>query len=342
MVNFATKSFLHPSFAMQTTINWGILAPGRIAHKFVHDLKLVAGARLLAVGSRSLDRARAFAAEHGAVHAFGSYEALLECPGLDVVYIASPHTGHFEHTMMCLERGIAVLCEKPFAMNTSEVQKMVDCARANGVFLMEAIWTRFIPCFEEAMRMANEGYIGALKTIRADFGFKANFPPEHRVFNPALGGGALLDVGIYTIFLATWLWGKPERIKATAVKNAQGSDDSCAMIFEYADNRLAILDCSLVVKTEIEAYIYGETGTMRLHNRFINPQELSLSFYEKSSEHFHLPLTGHGYYHEVIEVNDCLRQGRTESQKLPLDFSLLLMETLDLVRREVGIVYPTD
>jgi predicted dehydrogenase len=327
---------------MKTTINWGILAPGRIAHKFANDLKLVAGAKLHAVGSRSLERAREFADEHGVPHAFGSYEALLDCPDLDAVYIASPHVGHCEHTLLCLERGIAVLCEKPFAMNTSEVRRMVDCARSNGVFLMEAIWTRFIPCFEEAMRLAQTGYIGDLRTIRADFGFKATFPPEHRVFNPALGGGALLDVGIYTIFLATWLWGKPERIKATALMNAQGSDDSCAMIFEYPGNRLAVLDCSLVAKTQVEAYIYGETGTLHLHNRFINPEVLSISFYEKNSEHIQLPLTGHGYYFEILEVNDCLRNGKTESDKLPLDFSLMLMETLDWVRREAGIVYPVD
>ena len=323
-------------------INWGILAPGRIAHKFAHDLKLVTGAKLLAVGSRSLERAREFANEHGAPHAFGSYEDLLDCPGLDVVYIASPHVGHFEHTIMCLEKGIAVLCEKPFAMNAGQVRKMVDCARANKVFLMEALWTRFIPGFEEALRLVGEGYIGELKTIRANFGFKANFPPEHRVFNPVLGGGALLDVGIYTIFLATWLWGKPDKIKATAVMSPLGADDGCAMIFEYPGNRIAILDCSLVVKTEIEAYIYGETGSLHLHNRFINPEEISISFYEKSSEHLHLPLTGHGYYHEILEVNESLRNGKTESEKLPLDFSILLVETLDWVRREAGIVYPID
>lgn len=327
---------------MQIFINWGILAPGRIAHKFAQDLKQAAGAKLLAVGSRSLQRARDFANEYGAPHAFGSYEALLECPELNVVYIASPHTAHFEHTMMCLEKGIGVLCEKPFAMNTAQVRKMADCARANKVFLMEAMWTRFIPCFEEAMRLVNDGYIGATKTIRANFGFKANFPPEHRVFNPALGGGSLLDVGIYPLFLATWLWGKPTKIKATAVMSNLGADDSCAMILEYPDNRLAILDCSLVVKTEIEAYIYGETGTLHLHNRFLNPQDISISFYEKSSEQIHLPLTGHGYYHEILEVNECLRNGKSESAKLPLDFSILLMETLDWVRKEAGIVYPTD
>lgn len=327
---------------MKNTINWGILAPGRIAHKFADDLKMVEGANLFAVGSRSMERAQAFADEHGVNHAFGSYEELLECPGLDVVYIASPHTGHCEHTLMCLERGIAVLCEKPIAVNAAEARRMVDTARSKGVFLMDAIWTRFIPGFEEALRLVSEGYVGELRTIRANFGFKANFPPDHRVFNPSLGGGSLLDVGIYTAFLATWLWGKPERIKASAVFSELGADDSCAMIFEYSDNRIAILDCSIVVKTDIDAYIYGVDGSIRLHNRFLNPEELTIDFYEKSSEHIKKPYIGHGYYHEILEVNDCLRNGKTESEKLPLDFSILLMETLDWVRREAGIIYPGE
>ncbi|MBI5914892.1 MAG: Gfo/Idh/MocA family oxidoreductase [Bacteroidetes bacterium] len=327
---------------MEKTINWGILAPGRIAHKFAHDLRMVEGARLHAVASRSLERAAGFAAEYGAPHAYGSYEELLDCPGLDVVYVASPHTGHFGHTLLCLERGIPVLCEKPFAVNAAQARKMVETARANNTFLMEALWTRFIPLFKEALRLLDSGYIGALKTIRADFGFRANFPPEHRVFNPALGGGSLLDVGIYPVFLATLLWGKPEGVMASAVFGASGADDSCAMILEYPGNRLAILDCSLVVRTEIEAYLYGETGTMCLHNRFINPEELSISFYEKSAEHIAMPCVGHGYYHEILEVNECLRQGKKESGKLPLDFSLQLMETLDQVRREAGIVYPGE
>jgi predicted dehydrogenase len=235
-----------------------------------------------------------------------------------------------------------VLCEKPLAINAAQARRMAAAARGSGTFLMDAIWTRFVPGFEEALRLIAEGYIGGPKTIRADFGFRANFPPEHRVFNPALGGGSLLDVGIYPVFLATLLWGRPQRVRASAVFNGQGTDDSCAMLLEYGGGRLAILDSSLVVKTEIEAIIYGETGTMRLHNRFLNPQDVSVSFYEKNSEHFHLPYTGHGYYHEILEVNDCLRNGLTESPKLPLDFSVQLMEVLDWVRREAGIFYEED
>ena len=325
---------------MNDILNWGIIAPGRIAHKFAHDLQLAEGARLHAVASRSLERASAFASQYGAHHAYGSYEEILACPGLDVVYVASPHTGHFKHTLMCLEQKIPVLCEKPMAMNAAQARRMVGAARANDTFLMDAIWTRFIPAFDEALQLLDDGIVGGLKTIRADFGFRANFPPEHRVFNLALGGGSLLDVGIYPIFLATQIWGKPDKVKASATFGPSGADDSCAMIFEYPGGRLAILDASIAVNTNVEAFLYGETGTMHLHSSFHHPSKLAVSYHEKPTETFGQPYTGNGYYHEIMEVCECLKNGKKESEKLPLDFSLQLMEVLDWVRQEAGIVYP--
>lgn len=342
MIFFAKKIIpLQKLLAMKNNhIRWGILAPGKIAHKFAHDLQLVPGATLHAVASRSLERAEEFARQYGAHHAFGSYEELTACPDLDVIYIASPHSEHCAHTLLCLEKNIPVLCEKPFAMNLPQAKKMVEAARSHDVFLMEAIWTRFIPMFEETLRMLGEGTIGDLKTIRADFGFRANFPPESRVFNPALGGGSLLDVGIYPIFLATLLWGKPEQIQAKAIFGKTGADDSCGMIFTYPGGRFALLDSSIVIQTDTEAFLYGELGTMHLHSRFHQPQELSISFYETpSGEHVRMPYSGNGYFHEIVEVNECLRQRKKESAKLPLDFSLMLMEVLDAARKAAGIVY---
>ena len=321
-------------------INWGILAPGRIAHKFARDLELVEGAKLHAVASRSMERAEAFAQEYGAPHAFGRYEDLLDCPGLDVVYVASPHSGHCEHALMCLERGIAVLCEKPLAVTAAQAQRMVEAARRNDTFLMEAIWTRFIPLFDTALKLVDAGTIGELKTIRADFGFKANFPPEHRLFNLELAGGSLLDVGIYPLFLATLLWGRPIEVKATAVFGPTGTDDSCAMLLRYPGDRLAMLDCSVVLETATEAYLYGDKGTLRLHRRFHHPNEMSVAFYDKPTEFISKAYSGIGYYHEIVEVHECLRAGKKESAKLPLDFSLLLLEVMDWVRAEAGIVYP--
>lgn len=321
-------------------INWGIIAPGRIAHKFAHDLLMVEHTKLHAVASRSFERASEFAHQYGATHVYGRYEDILTCPDLDVVYVASPHTMHFEHTLLCLNEKIPVLCEKPLAVNTSQVLRMINAARSNKTFLMEAIWTRFIPLFEEALRLLDSGVIGEVKTIRADFGFRANFPPEHRVFNLELAGGSLLDVGIYPLFLATLLWGKPNEIKASAVMGETGADDSCAMVLRYGHDRMAILDSSIVLETGTAAFLYGENGTMHLHTRFHHPKELSISYYDKASEHLSMPFSGFGYFHEIEEVNYCLRHGKTESDKLPLEFSLRLIDTLDSIRRQVGIIYP--
>lgn len=325
---------------MKDTINWGIIAPGRIAHKFAHDLRMAEGARLHAVASRSEERARAFAGQYGARHAYGSYKEILTCPDLDIVYIASPHSGHCEHTLMCLEQKIPVLCEKPLAVNAVQVRRMVEASRANDTFLMEAIWTRFIPMFEEALRLLGEGVIGPLKSVRADFGFRGDNPPKHRLFEPSLGGGSLLDVGIYPAFLATLLLGKPSKVNAIAALSRSGVDESCSMLFGYPDRQLAILDSSVVMETNTDALLYGENGTMHLHSRFHEPTSLSITFYDKPSEHISIPFTGNGYYHEIMEVGECLRQGKKESEKLPLDFSLTLMEVLDWVRAEAGIHYP--
>ena len=327
---------------MKDTINWGIIAPGRIAHKFAHDLQLVENARLHAVASRSWQRANDFAREYHVPHAFGSYEALLSCPDLDVVYVASPHSEHCAHALLCLEHGIPVLCEKPLAMNSAQVRQMIAAAQANDVFFMEAIWTRFIPLFEETKRMVAEGLIGGIQMLRADFGFRAEYPPEHRLFNVELGGGALLDVGIYPIFFALSFLGKPDEVQASAVFGKTGADDSCAMLFKYNNGSLAILDASLQVKTDTEAFLYGEKGTIQLHSRFHHPEELSVSFYDKPSESMGMKYTGHGYSHEIVEVMECLKNGKKESEKLPLSFSLELMEVLDWVRREAGIVYGVD
>ena len=324
---------------MRNTLNWGIIAPGRVAHRFAQDLSLTDGARLYAVASRSQERAKTFADMYGAAHAYGSYEEILSCPDLDIVYIASPHSGHYEHTRMCLTKGIPVLCEKPLAMNLAQARDMVATARSSGTFLMEAIWTRFIPLFEETLQLLQEGILGEIMTVRADFGFRALSPATHRVFNKALGGGSLLEAGVYPVFLALLLLGKPERIQAAAVLGETGVDESCAVLLECPGGKLAILDSSAVTKTGTEAFIYGEKGTVHLYDRLQRPTQRSIHFYEKASEHRTLQQTGSGYCHEIMEVGDLLRAGKLESDKLPLDFSLLLMETLDAIRKEAGIRY---
>lgn len=327
---------------MKSIINWGIVAPGHIAHKFADDLRKVKHARLHAVASRSLDRAQAFAKKYKAKHAFGSYRAMVNCPDLDVVYIASPHTGHHAHSLLFLKKKIPVLCEKPLAINSKQVAEMVAVARKNKTFFMEAIWTRFIPVFEKVIELVEQGAIGTINTIRADFGFKAKFDSNHRLFDPKLGGGSLLDVGLYPIYAATQFLGNPLRIQATAIKGPTGTDDSCAMIFEYADKRIAILDCSVINNTETVAVLYGDNGKIEIHGRFHEGESATLSVYGKEEEDIFVKKTGWGYYHEIMAVNECLRKGETECEKLPLDFSISMMENLDRVRNVAGIRYSVD
>ncbi|MEL7223091.1 MAG: Gfo/Idh/MocA family oxidoreductase, partial [Bacteroidota bacterium] len=187
---------------MSKTYNWGIIGPGKIAHQFAKDLAVVPGARLSAVLSRNMERATAFAANYQAPHAYDQLGDFLACAELDVVYIATPHNSHAEYTMACLNANKPVLCEKPWAMNLTEAHEMVALARAKKVFLMEAIWTRFLPDTKKILSLIEEGVIGEIQSIKADFGFRYEGPDSSRLLNPALGGGALLDIGIYPAFLS--------------------------------------------------------------------------------------------------------------------------------------------
>ena len=321
------------------TTNWGIIAPGRIAHKFAQDLQHVAGAKLTAVASRDLGRAQAFAAQYDAPHVYGSYEAILECPDLDVVYIASPHTGHFEQTLMCLNAGVAVLCEKPFAMNTPEVQEMVELARTKKVFLMEALWSRFMPTILKTRELIETGAIGKLIGVKADFGFKAPFDPQVRTFNKELGGGALLDIGIYPLFLSYVALGMPTQIAALAVFGPTGIDESTAMSLKYADGTFAFLDCTFMTKTPCEGFVFGEKGFIKINTRWHESKSLTLELYDGTTQRFDFDRPTHGYDYEAAHVAECLQKGLTESPVWTFDDSLNLMRLLDGVRAEIGLVY---
>ncbi len=327
---------------MSKIYNWGIIGPGRIAHKFAQDLTTLPNARLHAVASRSLERAEAFAKQYGATHAYGSYAELVDCPDLDVVYVASPHTGHCEHSLLCLNHGIAVLCEKPFALNRREVQKMVQTAQDKKVFLMEAIWTRFLPATLKALQLIEDGTIGEVISVKADFGFKANFDPQGRLFNPELGGGALLDIGIYPCFLATLLFGAPQQMKTLANLGQTGVDEEIGIVLQYANGKMAHLHSSLLATTKCEAFIYGEHGTIHIHTRWHEATSMSLLLNDERPQDFHFDLKGNGYGFEAEEVMRCLESGKTESDSLPLAFSQKLIKLLDDIRAEIGLVYPGD
>jgi predicted dehydrogenase len=324
--------------------NWGIIGLGKIARQFADDLRLLPNARLHAVASTSLERAGAFAAEFGATHAYGNYEDMVLCPDLDVVYVATQHPFHCENTLLCLENGLSVLCEKPFAMNFAEARRMVAAARRNRVFLMEALWTRFIPAIEQAFQMVEHGEIGTLHTIKADLGFKMPVSPESRVFNKNLGAGSLLDLGIYPALLALTFFGKPEaeNISAVAAFTSTDVDESCAFSFQYPNGKLALCHSTIAANTSLGAHLYGTEGTIFLHPRWHHTQKITISRYDGRTETFRdleFPYLGRGYSYEAAHVMQCLDNQLLESDIVPLEFTLDLVETLDAIREKIGLEY---
>jgi predicted dehydrogenase len=325
------------------TIRWGILAPGRIAHKFAQDLVKTPNARLMAVGSRSLERAQEFAGAYEAPYAYGSYEELLTCPELDIIYIASPHIGHFEHTMLCLNAGVAVLCEKPFAMNYQQVEEMVRTARAKKIFLMEALWSRFMPTILKTWELIEQGVIGKVLGVKADFGFKGPYDVTNRLFNPELGGGALLDIGIYPVFWSYLHLGLPTSLKASAVFSETGVDASNGMVMTYHEQQFAFLDSTFMAKTACEGWVYGEKGNIKVHGRWHESQSMTLELYtegrEVETQEFSFGRDTWGYGYEIEAVGRCLSLGLTECPEWSLDHSLDLIRLLDDIRSEMGLRY---
>lgn len=318
---------------------WGILGPGRIAHKFAQDLLTLPNAQLYAVASSDRKRADEFAQIYNIPHAFGSYEDLLTLPDLDVVYVATPHVKHHENVMMLLRGGKAVLGEKPFAMNSEQVREMVETAREKSVFLMEALWSRWMPGIEFALDLLKSGAIGKVVSVKADFGFKAPFLPDKRLFNKALGGGSLLDIGIYPLFLAYLILGKPTTIKASATFGTTGVDEQCGMVLTYADGQIALLESTILASTDCIGLIQGLTGQIRINSRFHETKGITLKRDNQPATPFLFNRNTHGYDYEAQHVMHCLAEGRTESPVWSLDDSLNLMALLDAVRAEAGIDY---
>ena len=324
---------------MGKTVNWGIIGLGKIAHKFAQDLLLVENANLYGVASRGITKAKDFANKYQADNFYGSYKDLTNDSNIDVVYIATPHIHHCEYTLMALEAGKAVLCEKAFGMDKSEVEKMIAKASEKQLFLMEALWTRFIPGTEKVLELLNSGLIGDLKTIRADFGFKANYDPKERLFNKKLGGGALLDIGIYPVFLSLLTLGFPKEIIASAVMSPTNVDSSILMLFKYNNQETAILDATLAVDTPTEAWLHGTKGSLKMHSRFHHTESISYYKDHELIETYKVTYKGNGYYHEIGEVMNCLQKGKIESDNMPLSFSLKMIDLLDKIRNEIGLTY---
>ena len=326
-------------------IRWGIMGCGRIARKFAADLRYATDNELVAVGSRSRENATAFAADFPVTHIHDSYEALAENKHVDVIYVATPHNLHFGNTLLCLNNNKAVLCEKPFAMNLAEAAMMIKVAREKKLFLMEALWTKFLPHFIKTKEMVTSGEIGTIKSMLVNFGFRPVAPVPKRLFDPALGGGTIMDIGIYNIFMALSFLGKPDAIDAVMTPADTGVDEQCAVLFRYANGSLAQLFSTFSSDLATEADICGEKGRIRLTSRFYEPSA-SIEFYpgkmDSKKEVSFDKEAGVGYQYEARHVAECLKKGWTESPVMTHEDSLLLMETLDKVRKIAGIKYAQD
>lgn len=330
---------------MATMIRWGVLGSGHIARKFATDLLLVKDARLVAVGSRTLANAQAFAADFRVDHIHDSYEALAANPEVDVVYIATPHSRHYADTLLCLQHGKAVLCEKPFALNVQQSKAMIDMARDKKLFLMEALWSKFLPQYDRLQSLLLSGKVGTVKSVLANFGFRPLQPVSPRLYDPALGGGALMDIGLYTVFLAMSVLGRPDTIEASMTPALTGVDEQCAVLFKYKDGSMAQLFSTFATDLSTEADICGTLGRIRLTNRFFDPTA-RIEWYPGKLDTCEVIAVekeeGFGYQYEARHVTECLQQGLTESPIMRFEDTLVLMETLDAIRKVAGIAYAVD
>jgi predicted dehydrogenase len=323
-------------------VRWGILGTGAIAEKFATGLSSVPDATLAAIGSRARESGERFAARFGAGRVHGSYEGLANDPEIDIIYIATPHPMHHPNARLCLEAGKAVLCEKPFTINAQQAADLIALARERNVFLMEAMWTRFLPLFGRLRDLLAEGVIGEPRILTADFGFKHGGDATHRLFSPELAGGALLDVGVYVCSLASMIFGRPERIASLADLGETGVDEQSAITFGYAGGQLAQLTVAVRVDTPQDVTLMGTEGFIRIHPLWWKGTRLTISRPGQPDETIEAPFEGNGYNYEAAEAMRCLRAGLIESPGMPHAETLAIIETLDAIRGQWGLRYPME
>src|SRR5258708_5304884 len=336
-------------------IRWGIVSTGYIANLFAEGLTALDDATLTAVGSRGQANAEAFGETWNVPHRHASYQALANDSDVEAIYIATPHPLHYENTLMCLNAGKHVLVEKPFALNARQTREMIDLARKKKLFLLEAMWTRYIPAMVQVRKWIKDGEIGDVELVRANLSFMTTFNPKSRLFAPELAGGALLDVGIYPVSFAYMILGTPKTVSSTACLGKTGTDDRSSYLFGYDGGKRALLSFTVWLRVAVEAVGIGTKGYIRIHEPWINPRVVTLakpSVGVKSSLIFdgnvfdkqtvRVPTVGNGYNYEAIETGNCIRAGKTESETMPLDETLSIMGTLDKIRAQWGLKYPNE
>ncbi len=323
---------------MDKKVKWGIIGLGKIANKFATALAKVEDAELYAVASRSSQKAEVFAEIHNVPMAYATYEQIMEDKDIEVIYIATPHSLHHDNTLECLKNGKAVLCEKPLALTYNEASRMVKMARSNKVFLMEALWTAFLPHFQFAIKEIKSGKYGKVISLKSDFGFDAEFNRNQRLFNKALGGGSLMDIGIYNVFLAYSILGKPKKIDAVANFAETEVDLDCKIKFHYEEGVTADLFSTFEEKTPTIAEIELEKGKIILNSRFHEPTSLTIIRDGKKKTH-DFDVKTNGYDFEAAHVTKLLKEGKTESPIMSLDKTLDIMEILDKIRKQIDLEY---
>ncbi len=323
---------------MSKTYNWAILGCGNIAKKFATELKLLPNANLYAAASRNLDNAQNFSNQFGFEKAYGSYLEMVKDPKVDVVYIATPHNFHLEHTSLCLNHKKAVLCEKAFAINSKEVREMITTSKENNTFLMEAFWVIFRPKYLKVKEIIASENLGKLKFVKSDFMFNAEFNPQKRLYNVDLGGGSLLDIGIYPIFATLLFLGEPDQIKTIPHFSPTGSEESISMLFGYKNGATAVLTSSFDSEYKNESELCFEHGILK-YDRF-SPDPILLIKDGKTTEIAFENGPNLGYQFEATHVMECLDKNLKESPIIPFSLSLKLMNILDAVRKDAGIIFP--
>lgn len=327
---------------MSEKIRWGILGPGGIAHKFADALKAIPDAEIIAVGSRDLQRANTFADTFDVPHRHGNYIELANNSEVDIIYVATPHPFHKGCAVLCLEAGKAVLCEKPLTVNAEQAQEMIACAREHKQFLMEAMWTRFIPIIVQVREWLADGVIGEPRMLTADFGNRVVLTAENmksRLFALELAGGAMLDIGVYTVSLASMVFGVPTKITSLAHIGETGIDEQAAVLLGYDAGQIASLLCAITTRTSQDARIFGTKGSIHIPN-FSRATSATLEISEKEPLQIEMPFIGNGFEYQIFEVIRCLRAGKLESDVMPLDESLSIVKTMDAVREQWGLKYP--
>jgi predicted dehydrogenase len=324
-------------------IRWGIIGCGGIAHKFARSLLALNDGELLAGASRTPGRAAEFAAEHGIPKTYTDYEALASDPDMDAVYVATTHNFHHENVMLCLDHGKHVLCEKPLTVNARQAADLIERAQARNLFLMEGMWTRFIPAVARLRGLLADGVIGEVLTLKADFCVKMTDDPEHRLRKKDLAGGALLDLGVYPVAFASMLFGgAPERIQSSAVMGATEVDERSFYLLDYPEGRTAQLSVSFGYTLPSDACVCGAEGYIRVPG-FLHPQELEVHLEDREPERIGLPFDSDtGFRFEITHAMECIRAGALESDIMPLAETLQIAQTMDAIRAQWGLRYPGE